>query len=88
MKEKLKAFAFAAWSPQEKILLAVDLVLAGVLIGWLTSPLKGGIRWFCDNSFGGKFYEAAEAEEGGGSINDYHIERWINKRICTANVGL
>lgn len=41
MKEKLKAFAFAAWSPQEKILLAVDLVLAGVLIGWLTSPLKG-----------------------------------------------
>ena len=49
MKEKLKAFAFAAWSPQEKILLAVDLVLAGVLIGWLT--------------FGGKFYEAAEAEE-------------------------
>ena len=63
MKEKLKAFAFAAWSPQEKILLAVDLVLAGVLIGWLTSPLKGGIRWFCDNSFGGKFYEAAEAEE-------------------------
>ena len=57
MKEKLKAFAFAAWSPQEKIL------LAGVLIGWLTSPLKGGIRWFCDNSFGGKFYEAAEAEE-------------------------
>ena len=75
MKEKLKAFAFAAWSPQEKILLAVDLVLAGVLIGWLTSPLKGGIRWFCDNSFG-------------GSINDYHIERWINKRICTANVGL
>ena len=63
MKEKLKAFAFAAWSPQEKILLAVDLVLAGVLIGWLPSPLKGGIRWFCDNSFGGKFYEAAEAEE-------------------------
>ena len=41
----------------------MDLVLAGVLIGWLTSPLKGGIRWFCDNSFGGKFYEAAEAEE-------------------------
>ena len=63
MKEKLKAFALAAWSPQEKILLAADLLLAGVLIGWLTSPLKGGIRWFCDNSFGGKFYESAEAEE-------------------------
>ena len=63
MKEKLKAFAFAAWSPQEKILLAADLLLAGVLIGWLTSPLKGGMRWFCDNSFGGKFYEAAEEEE-------------------------
>ena len=32
MKEKLKAFAVAAWSPQEKILLAVDLVLAGVCL--------------------------------------------------------
>lgn len=64
MKEKLKAFAFAAWSPQEKILLAVDLVLAGVLIGWLTSPFKGGIRWFLMTiPSGGKFYEAAEAEE-------------------------
>ena len=63
MKEKLKAFAFAEWSPQEKILLAADLLLAGVLIGWMTSPLKGGIRWLCDNSFGGKFYESEEEKE-------------------------
>ena len=62
MKEKLKAFVFASWSPSEKILLVADVFLAGVLIGWLTSPLKGGIRWFCDNSFGGKFYEVPDAE--------------------------
>ncbi len=63
MKEKLRAFAFAAWSPQEKILLIADVLLAGVLIGWLTSPLKGGSRWFCDNSFGGKFYDVVEEEK-------------------------
>lgn len=63
MKEKLRAFAFAAWSPQEKVLLVADVLLAGILIGWLTSPMKKGIRWFCDNSFGGKYYDAAEAED-------------------------
>lgn len=28
------------WTPAEKGLLAADLLLAGILIGWLTSPLK------------------------------------------------
>lgn len=60
MKEKLKALALASWTPSEKILLAADVFLAGILIGWMTSPLKGGIRWFCDNTFGGKFYDAPD----------------------------
>ena len=88
MKEKLKAFAFVAWSPQEKNSACGGSCACRVLIGWLTSPLKGGIRWFCDNSFGGKFFMRLLSGRRGGNINDYHIERWINKRICTANVGL
>ncbi len=62
MKEKLKEFVLASWTPSEKILLVADVFLAGILIGWLTSPLKKGMRWFCDNSFGGKFYEVPDDE--------------------------
>ena len=39
MKEKLKALALASWTPSEKILLVADVFLAGILVGWLTSPL-------------------------------------------------
>ena len=60
MKEKLKALALASWTPSEKILLVADVFLAGILVGWLTSPLKGGIRWFFDNTFGGKFYDVPD----------------------------
>lgn len=60
MKEKLKALALANWTPSEKILLVADVFLAGILIGWLTSPVKGGIRWLCGNTFGGKFYDVPD----------------------------
>lgn len=43
MKEMWKAFFQKVWSLPEKILLLTDVLLAGVLIGWLTSPLKSGI---------------------------------------------
>ncbi|MGI6017500.1 MAG: hypothetical protein ACOX8M_01620 [Marvinbryantia sp.] len=43
MKEMWKAFFQKDWSLPEKILLLTDVLLAGVLIGWLTSPLKSGI---------------------------------------------
>ena len=59
MKEKLKEFVLASWTPSEKILLVADVFLAGILIG-----RRGGIN------------------------HDYHIERWINKRIRTADVRI
>ena len=43
MKETWKAFFQKDWSMPEKVLLLTDVLLAGVLIGWLTSPLKNGI---------------------------------------------
>lgn len=42
MKSCLKAFWEKDWTAAEKILLLADVLLTGVLIGWLTSPFKGG----------------------------------------------
>lgn len=47
--EKIKEFFHQDWTLAEKILLTADLLLAGVLIGWLTSPLKG-LRVFSNNT--------------------------------------
>ncbi len=69
MKEKLKSFMLANWTLPEKALLLTDVLLAGVLFGWLTSPFKRGTKWFCDNSFGPHFsgedeeFEEVEEEE-------------------------
>ncbi|MCC8065982.1 MAG: hypothetical protein LIO94_02600 [Clostridiales bacterium] len=52
MKEKLKLLFLSEWSPSEKGLLLVDVLLSGILIGWLTSPLKGGITLFSHNGCG------------------------------------
>ena len=46
MKEKLKAFFESDWTPVEKILLLADILLFGILLGWLTSPFKGSKRNF------------------------------------------
>lgn len=40
--EKVKEFLLRNWTMPEKVLLLTDVLLAGVLVGWLTSPLKGG----------------------------------------------
>lgn len=42
MKDKVKAFFLSNWSLSEKSLLLADVLLLGILIGWLTSPLKNG----------------------------------------------
>lgn len=50
MKEKVKAFFVSNWTISEKSLLLADVLLLGVLIGWLTSPLKHGFSFFSNNS--------------------------------------
>lgn len=42
MRDKVKAFFLSNWSLSEKSLLLADVLLLGILIGWLTSPLKNG----------------------------------------------
>ncbi len=40
MRETLKKLFLSAWTPAEKGLLLTDVLLFGILIGWLTSPLR------------------------------------------------
>lgn len=65
MKEKVLEFLKRDWTLEEKILLGVDVLLAGVLLGWLTSPFKGGM--FSNNtiasSFGTEDYTIEEEGE-------------------------
>lgn len=51
MKEKMKEFFLSDWTLSEKCLLTADLLLLGVVVGWLTSPLKKGLHIFSDNSW-------------------------------------
>lgn len=51
MKEKLKTFFLSNWSVSEKSLLIADVLLLGVLIGWITSPLRNGIGLFSNNTW-------------------------------------
>lgn len=51
MKEKVKEFFLSDWTLSEKCLLTADLLLLGVLVGWLTSPLKNGFHIFSDNTW-------------------------------------
>lgn len=51
MKEKLASFFKADWSMSEKCLLVADVLLLGVLIGWITSPLKNGFGLFSNNTW-------------------------------------
>ncbi len=36
----LKAAFLSGWTPVEKTLLLLDVFLLGMLLGWLTAPLK------------------------------------------------
>ncbi len=40
MKDQLKKVFLRSWSPAEKGLLLADVLLSGVLLGWLTSPFR------------------------------------------------
>lgn len=51
MKEKLKSLFLSDWSPAEKGLLIADVLLFGVLIGWITAPWKNGSGFFSNNSW-------------------------------------
>ncbi len=51
MKEKIKAFFSTDWSMSEKILLVADVLLFGILLGWITSPLRDGFSFFSNNSW-------------------------------------
>ncbi|MCI6868376.1 MAG: hypothetical protein MR871_10615 [Lachnospiraceae bacterium] len=51
MKEKLKTCFLANWTLSEKCLFTVDVLLLGVLIGWITSPLKNGFGIFSNNTW-------------------------------------
>ena len=63
MKEKIKQFFLSDWTLTEKILLVADLLLFGILVGWLTSPLKKGLHLFSDNSWDVNTYNDEEEEE-------------------------
>lgn len=51
MKDKIKLFFESDWTMTEKILLLADILLFGVLFGWLTSPLRDGFHFFSDNCY-------------------------------------
>ena len=62
--EKIKEFLHQDWTMTEKTLLIADLLLAGVLIGWLTAPFKGGL--FSNNVLGSNnenYYDEDEFED-------------------------
>ncbi len=64
MLEKIKEFLHQDWTMTEKVLLITDLLLTGVLIGWLTAPFKGGL--FSNNVFGSNnenFYDETDLED-------------------------
>jgi hypothetical protein len=63
MKESLKRFLLSNWTLSEKGLLLTDLLLLGVLIGWITSPLKHGFGFFSNNSWDIKTNYADESEK-------------------------
>lgn len=50
MKSKLKEFFLSDWTVTEKCLLLADILLAGVLVGWLTAPLRRGGGFFSNNT--------------------------------------
>lgn len=62
MKEKVKEFFLSDWTLSEKCLLTADLLLLGVLVGWLTSPLKNGFHIFSDNTWDIKNQNKQEEE--------------------------
>lgn len=51
MKDKLKTLFLSNWTISEKCLLLADVLLLGVLLGWLTSPLRNGFRLFSGNTW-------------------------------------
>ena len=64
MLEKIKEFLHQDWTMTEKVLLITDLLLTGVLIGWLTDPFKGGL--FSNNVLGSNnenFYDEDDFED-------------------------
>ncbi len=44
MKDTIKNLFLSDWTPAEKGLLLADVLLFGVVIGWLTAPLRHGFR--------------------------------------------
>lgn len=71
MKEamaKAKKIFLSDWTPLVKGLLLLDVLLFGILLGWLTSPFADGFSLFsnnsfnCDNSFGDAEFEEDEEE--------------------------
>ncbi|HIR27111.1 MAG TPA: hypothetical protein IAB84_03965 [Candidatus Choladousia intestinigallinarum] len=64
MKKWMKEMFLANWTPWEKGLLIADVLLLGILVGWITSPLKSGLRLFSNNSWEiGKEYKDEKEEE-------------------------
>lgn len=63
MKEKWKSCFLSNWTPTEKGLLIADVLLLGVLIGWITSPLKNGFGFFSNNTWDIKTNCAKQEEE-------------------------
>lgn len=51
MKEKIKIFLQSDWTPAEKALLLADILLFGILLGWITSPFKGGLSLLSNNTW-------------------------------------
>lgn len=52
---KIKEFMTSDWTLTEKVLLLADVLLAGVLIGFLLSPVRNGIGLFSNNLLGTNF---------------------------------
>lgn len=77
MKKSVKAFFFSDWTTSEKTLLLADVLLLGVLIGWLTSPLKS-LSFFSNNfSSNRKHFGAPGGPEG---PHHKHCKKEENKK--------
>ena len=63
MKESLKKFILSNWLLSEKVLLVSDVLLLGILLGWVTSPFRSKWKKGVDGSIDVTFDCEGDEEE-------------------------
>lgn len=71
---KIKEFMTSDWTLTEKVLLLTDVLLAGVLIGFLVSPIRNGIGLFSNNLLGTNFSNNHDNDSTNENDNNKEME--------------